>query len=109
LNYIEVPVLLRLNGNAMAGGGRVYALGGGYVAFKGSCNIEFGGQSESCEDVGADIKSTDYGAAVGVGVEWSAGGRKWSLSGRYDWGLAKIAEDEDIKTRSIAFVLGLSW
>ncbi len=89
LNYIEVPVLLRLG--AGAGTTRLFVLGGPSIAFKLSCSSDLSTGSGS---IGGDcssstnnnIKSADFSVMFGAGVSVNA----LSLSARYDLGLTDV-------------------
>ena len=105
LNYVELPLLLRV-------GSKPFLLVGPSVAVKTSCDAkaESGGVSLSgrCSDF-AKIESLDYGAMAGVGTDFNAGSVTFSLAARYDLGLKKLASDSDAKNRAISVVFGVSW
>ncbi|HEY3934204.1 MAG TPA: porin family protein [Gemmatimonadales bacterium] len=71
LNYVEVPLLVHV---ALGRGPtKVFLLGGPALSLKASCNEEgseagVGSASESCEDAGDNVKSTDFSLMFGGGV-----------------------------------------
>ncbi len=89
LDYIEVPVLLRLGMGA--GTTRLFVLGGPSIAFKIACSTDLSSGSGS---IGGDcsnstdnnIKSADFSVMFGAGVSVNA----LSLSARYDLGLTDV-------------------
>ena len=110
LNYIELPLLIGYR-FPTAGAVRPYVMGGGHVAFKAGCNLagESGGVSASmsCEDAGLEVKSTDFAAIGGAGLNFLVGANTFSVDLRYAMGLQDIAEDASIKNRG--FTLGLGY
>jgi hypothetical protein len=111
LTYFEVPVLLR--GMSATGGVKPFVEFGPVIAFKLSCDIEAKSGTTSfntdCDAVGGKVKTTDYGLLGGAGLEWTAMGRPWTLSARYNLGLQNLNDegsDTDAKNRNIQFLLG---
>lgn len=112
LQYIEVPILLKYAFGA--GPLRPSLFAGPSIAFKTSCEIEFEGLgSFDCEDdvdVGA-VKSTDFGAVAGLGLEYDMGGMSLLADARYGFGLTNIDDtgsDSDVKNRGWTFLAGFS-
>jgi hypothetical protein len=110
VSYVEVPVLLKLR---FPGSGTVvpHVYAGPYVAFKAGCNLKGTAGSITisgkCEDEDVHIKSTDFGATFGGGVDVG----RAIIDVRYDLGFSKIGDDtsgdNDIKNR--AFYLLVGW
>lgn len=97
LNYVEVPVLAKLNfpvEGATPVKPHVYA--GPSIALELSCDIEAesGGQSAevACDDssVGLETKSFDLGLVFGGGVGFALGPGMLTLDGRYVLGMTDI-------------------
>jgi hypothetical protein len=108
MNYVEVPVLLRLDVSP-SGDVRPFLYGGPAIAFKASCNVEGTSQgvsiSSTCdafEVQGAKVNTVDYGLIGGGGVAFNVGGRALSIGARYDHSLRKISSDSDVKHRVIS-------
>jgi hypothetical protein len=108
MNYVEVPVLLRVDVPA-SGELRPFLYAGPAVSFKASCNVEATDQgvsvSTSCDELnaqGAKLKTVDYGLVGGGGVAFNVGGRAFSIGARYDHSLGKISSDGDVKHRVIS-------
>lgn len=108
MNYVEVPVLLRLD-VAPSGDVRPFVYAGPAISFKASCNIEGTSQgvsiSSSCDALdaqGAKLKTVDYGLVGGGGVAFNVGGKAFSIGARYDHSLGKISSDDDAKHRVIS-------
>jgi outer membrane protein with beta-barrel domain len=106
LNYIELPVLLRLSGDPIRGV-TPFLIGGPEVAFKASCSIDVKGRSGNytCADL-PPAESTDWGAVAGGGLEVPIMGRSFSIGARYDWGLRDAFKDNQAKTRTLSLLLG---
>jgi opacity protein-like surface antigen len=110
MNYVEIPVLLRVD-VPVSGGTKPYFYGGPAVSFKASCNVEATSQgvtvSASCDELeaqGAKLKSVDYGVVVGAGLGFDVGGRLLTIGARYNHSLADIAENSDTKHRVISIL-----
>ena len=108
ISYVELPVLAKFRLPAQ-GNGRQFSphfYVGGAVGLKAGCTARSGSTSDSCEDAGVDMKSTDVSLVVGAGVDIG----RAMLGARYDIGLSKIqdaATPEDVKNR--AFYLLVGW
>lgn len=115
IDYLEVPILLRV-GFAPGSSVRPFIFAGPYVAFKIGCS--FSGEEDGIEvDVecnsGADfleIKSSDFGASVGGGLEFDMGTGSFFVDARLSHGLSNIAEDsvDSIKNHSFALSAGFA-
>ncbi len=89
LDYIEIPVLLRVWGGT--GNTRVFALGGPAAAFRVSCSDEISGGSIAAGGVCTsgttnNLKSADISVMFGGGVQVHA----ISIGARYDLGLTDV-------------------
>ena len=106
INYIEIPVLLRLNFpmNSSSGmrtlpyqaggsvGLRPHIYAGPSFGFKTSCNIHAEDESVDCEEgFGTDeqVKSTDFSLVFGGGLDIS----DFTLGVRYSLGLSNVVEN----------------
>jgi opacity protein-like surface antigen len=107
LSYFEVPLVLKLS--ARSGGVRPYLLGGPVIGFRTSAKVESGGLSEDFED---QIKDTDFGLALGAGVQIPAGRGAVFVEGHYGLGLRDIEvvepgdEPVDVKNRGFQVKVG---
>jgi len=109
VHYIEVPLLFKLV-FPMEGKITPNLFAGPAVAFRTTCKLQAdsaGVTSEAnCSDVGAAIKSTDFIAAFGAGVDIGP----VAIQGRYDLGLTKIDDTSspaDVKNKTWLFTAGL--
>lgn len=106
LDYVEVPVFVKYR---LAGGSArsFHVMGGPSVAFKvsASASARFGGSTvETSND--DEIEALDYGVVAGAGMD--AG--RFTIDGRFTFGLANINKEEDepeARTRSIAILAGV--
>jgi hypothetical protein len=111
-DYIEIPVLLKINIPIEGSKVHPHVYAGPAVAFKASCKIEAsiaGGTSASvdCEDAGLLIKSTDFGVAFGGGVSVDVGGAEVGVDVRYTLGLTSVDDEPDpysIKNKVISIM-----
>lgn len=123
IDYVEVPLLLRVE---MPGfGGRVfpYLQAGPAFAWKIDCGVRFGATTgapsgsatTACDDltsenVGETIKNFERGLVFGGGLELPVlGVGAITLDGRYTHGLSRLAEDGDIHNRALSLMLGYSF
>ncbi len=112
LNYVEVPVLLRLSmGQGSAVNPHLYA--GPYLGYNISCNVE--GTSVDCDDVpGVSTRSVDVGGTLGGGLDFSLGGLVLTGGLRYSFGVSKVADfesdliDDSVKNGVFVVYTGLS-
>lgn len=112
LDYIEVPVLARLN----LGGGmiRPYLQAGPSFAWQLDCSLSLstieGDEGEDCgETLNEELRDYDQGIVFGGGVDFGfAGIGALNLDARFERGLARITKNgEDVKNQ--AFTLMLGW
>jgi hypothetical protein len=112
LSYVEIPVLLRLNGDEMNGMFTPHVLAGPFVAFKSGCSVSASatGVTMSTNCSGLDLNSVDYGATVGVGGDFRVAGSQKFIAGiRYEWGFRDIPKDASVKNRGFNFLVGWRW
>lgn len=112
VDYIEVPVLLKLSA-PLAGTGqlRPFVVAGPALGFLVSCKLQASNGSQSaeanCDDpsVGADAKSFQFSAHFGAGLEIG----RVMVGLRYQLGLTSIDDtgaDADVKNRVLSLVAG---
>lgn len=112
LDYIQVPLLLKIN--VLPGPISPMIYGGPYGAYllkaTGVANID--GVSEST-DIKDQIKSTDYGIAFGGGIDFKLAVVKLSAEVRYNLGLANIAKNAEagfwVKNRCLMVLVGVGF
>lgn len=119
LAYIEIPVLAKLT----FGGTRVRPsiFAGPAVAIAASCEVEFVEVADPVECIDPpeegvdvlDVKSTDFGAVLGAGLEYGLGTTAILVDGRLGLGLTSIADSEgfdfDVKNRVFSLLIGVSF
>lgn len=66
LDYIEIPLILRVNLPLVVIKPALYA--GPAISFKTKCAVEDLVDSESCEAAGATFQSTDFSGIIGAGI-----------------------------------------
>ncbi|SFQ41598.1 porin family protein [Hymenobacter arizonensis] len=96
LNYIDVPVLVKVN----AGG--LFFEGGPQVGFLTTAKVTNGSQSEDFKE---NVKSVDFGYAVGLGYQAESGPM---IGLRYNGGISDINKNnnnDSDKSRNSAFQL----
>jgi len=119
LDYVEIPLLARLDLGGPGSRIRPYLVGGPAFGWRLNCGVSIsGGRAGSAapecddltEDFGSTIRSYEAGAVVGGGLEFSLAGLGGvSLDARYTRGLSKIGEGEDalnIRNQSFSVMLG---
>ena len=89
LQYIEVPLILRVNIPLVVIKPSVYA--GPAISFQTKCDAEdtASGTTMPCEDVGITLKSTDVSGIIGAGV----GVGPITIDVQYDFSFSNILDD----------------
>ncbi len=97
LQYIEVPLILRVNIPLVVIKPSVYA--GPAISFQTKCDAEdtASGTSLPCEDAGITLKSTDVSGIIGAGV----GIGPVTLDVQYDFSFSNILEDDPTSTDEV--------
>ncbi len=111
LDYIEIPILLRLN--LSQGTSTPYIYGGPAFAFNISAKVS--GTDSNGETVEEDIKDyvkdKDLGVVFGGGIDFG----QFTLEARYTMGLQTIdqsqdnEEEEEVKNATISVLVGFSF
>ncbi|MEM6300056.1 MAG: porin family protein, partial [Bacteroidota bacterium] len=111
LQYLNIPVLARLQFDTPAGIG-VFVNGGGFVDFLLAANSESDLTSDP-QDISDDFESMNYGLAFGGGLLFPAGQGNIMVEARYNLGLANIAVDDNVvldipetNTRNLGLTVG---
>jgi len=100
LNYLEIPVLLRLNLNR-SGTVHPHLYAGPYFGMQIDCRIK--GTSSDCDDVpGVSTKTVDVGGAAGGGLDFDTGPFVLSAGLRYSFGVSTVADFEFDNVRESA-------
>ncbi|MBK7366862.1 MAG: PorT family protein [Candidatus Eisenbacteria bacterium] len=110
LDYVEVPLLLRLQTGA-PGSARLMLVGGPTVAFKVSERLTTDGILDTHLNTD-EMETLDYGVAVGAGLRLPAGGLNWTFEARYEQGLADVSKlpfGPDLKNGSVQALVGLEF
>ncbi len=115
VDYVEIPVLLRLN-FPVEGSIAPYFLVGPSIGFKSGCEMrleddEFG-LGVDCEEVDVEIKTIDFAGVVGAGLSFEAGPGNVTVGARYNYGFISLDDsdaEEDIKGRAFSFLAGYSF
>jgi hypothetical protein len=113
LDYIQVPVLLKLN-IIPAGPIRPFICAGGYGAYlikaKGIMTVD--GVPEGTT-LTADYQKHDYGVVGGAGLTFKLPGIAISVEGRYNYGLKNILVDpaagDSLKNTSMMVLVGIGF
>lgn len=117
LSYLEVPVLLKVMPQ-MKGNIKPNFFAGPYAAFllSAKATLDPVPEGEDGEaDLKDDMKSIEFGFTVGAGLDFAMNKGKITLDGRYDLGMNKLADIEDIdeqpeiKTGTISVMVGYSF
>lgn len=110
LSYFEIPVLLRVNIPTEGGTVRPHLYAGPAIGFKVACDFEFEGTSASCEDEEITLKSSDWSAVFGGGIDI----KQFTIGIRYTLGLANIEDsangsDDSAKNRALSIYAGFGF
>jgi hypothetical protein len=109
LNYVEIPLFIRWNGQTDFERFTPFLMAGPEIAFKAGCDLKVYALpgSFSCDDLPNKVESYDYGVIAAGGVDALLGGRHFALSARYDHGLYDVFENAEAKNRSVSIVLSV--
>lgn len=92
LNYVEVPVLLRVQPKS-EGTLHPHLYAGPYLGFQIDCSVK--GTSGSCNDIpGVSTKTVDIGGTLGGGLDVDFGPLVLSGGARYSFGVSTVADFE---------------
>lgn len=92
INYVEVPLMLRL-GLGLGTGASPHIYAGPYFGYKLDCTVQ--GTSADCDDVpGVSTKSVDVGGIVGGGLDFGFGPLVLTAGLRYGFGVSNVADFE---------------
>ena len=113
LGYLELPLLLRFQPSV---GGTIspHFMVGPALALRVSCNAAATGAgleiSIDCDDDFDDLKSMDFGAMAGAGMDIATSGSlSVSVDVLYSLGLSSISESDDVKNRAFSIVAGVAF
>ncbi|GLC24485.1 porin family protein [Roseisolibacter agri] len=110
LDYVEVPLLLRVDMPTTGSAVRPHLFAGPALAFKASCDVEASGQgvsaSRPCRDIAneedeEDLKSFDAGLMLGGALGFDIGRQRLNVGARYTLGLTKLVSADDVRNRAI--------
>ncbi len=112
LNYVEVPVLVKIT--VLPGPFGPYLAAGPYGSFLLTAKgLMSDGDLEVSEDIKSDFKSTDYGLVFGGGIEFKLAVVKLIVEGRYTMGMANIVADpgegESAKNKGFSVLVGIGF
>ena len=106
LDYVTVPLLVRYRLSSSGGGLAIYGGPSLAIKFRARASAEFGGNTVTT-DISDQIETMDYGVAVGAMYERG----RYSIDGRYTFGLANINAAEDnpatVKNRVFTALVGV--
>jgi hypothetical protein len=109
LNYLDFPVLARVEGPAL---GRVHLFGGPYVGIRVGATRQVsssgpGFTAGSREDMGDEVERFESGLVLGGGMNI---GRRWLFDARYTWGLTTVnsdtTDDQRFRSRALTTMIG---
>lgn len=97
VDYIEVPILVKVTAPSSIGPVRPHFLAGPTLSFVSSCYAYDGEDEEEwdCDEIDILVESNDTGLLFGAGVDASVGPVTASLGGRYTIGLQTVDADPD--------------
>jgi len=110
LNYIDIPVLLKYRFTA-AGSTRPCLFAGPVASIKASAKAksDFGGVEEE-EDMSDEVKSLDFGIALGGGLDFAMASSTVTFDVRYTLGLTDWVDDlgdEDVVVKNSGWLVTL--
>ena len=120
-DYVEVPVLARLEGRMGLGHGlaqelasrlTLFAVGGPEVSVLANCHIDDLDLPHDCNRFAFPqnhYNRVDLGAIGGAGVGIDVGRQRLSLSARYEWGMRRVAPEDPVTRRVLSYLVATEW
>lgn len=119
IDYVEVPVLLRLGLPGLGSRLLPYLEAGPAFAWRINCGVSFdgatGANSTSCSDLNGDnieetLRDYEQGVVVGAGFDFPVMGiGALNLDARYTRGLSRLYESGEIRNSAFSVMLGYSF
>ena len=120
LDYLEVPVLLRLDAGGAGAAVHPILLAGASGAYRLKCSLSAkGGGTSVSQDCNTGtssedpFKKSDFSLVGGAGIAFASMGHSLSLQARYTHGLSSIATNNTAttnpKNRAFAILLGIGF
>lgn len=120
LDYVEVPVLLRLDAGGAGAAVHPILLAGASAAYRIKCSLSGTGGgtsvSQQCDSGTSSedpFKKSDFSLVGGAGIAFASMGHSLSLQARYTHGLSSIAtnntDTSNPKNRAFAVLLGIGF
>lgn len=118
LDYVEIPVVARIDLGKPTGSWFPYLFGGPAFGWRVDCSValESGTSETKCDDLTENLEQTirdyDLGMVIGAGLDYALprGIGALNLDARYTGGLSKIGDgDEALDIRNQAFSVMLGW
>ncbi len=109
-NYLEIPIFIKMIMPVQGKVAPTLFLGPyfGITITNPREEIEVNGMT--IEDEIEEVKDTDFGAVLGVGIDFDLGKGKIALDARYSLGLTTLSEaDLHVKNNVFSFLLGYSF
>lgn len=96
LDYLDVPVLLRVSSNPLVQTSFHAFAGPSFgIRVRARAKGDFEGET-SDEDISDDIERLDMGLVVGAGIDIG----HLTIDGRYSWGLSDVFKDDEVKVKN---------
>ncbi|MEX0720493.1 MAG: porin family protein [Balneolaceae bacterium] len=102
LDYIQVPVLLKVGFSPPLSLAKPYVYAGPYAGFNTRAEAE---TDDGNFDISDAVSDTDYGIAGGIGLDVMS----FNIDLRYTAGLTNIFEDADAKNNALSLTLGIAF
>ena len=109
LDYIDIPVLLRMSSRPAKAS--FHAIAGPSFGFKTRARSKSSFEGESHEeDIGDEVETFDLGLVLGAGLDFG----RMTIDGRYTWGLTDISKEsvddvqdpgDDVKVKNRVFTV----
>lgn len=115
LDYIEIPLLLRVESAMLVNRTTAYVLGGPSIAFNTKCSMTgaLGNVSATfgCDELDLEIRDVDFNLLGGIGVGLALRDLNLFVEGRYHYGLTKledIDDADDVRNQAFSVLAGIS-
>jgi hypothetical protein len=105
LDMLTIPILVKFRLAPAGNGLAVYGGPSIGLTLRARAISDFGGEKIDL-DISDEVESTDFGVAAGAMFEKG----RWTLDGRYTFGLSKLSKDPadpEIKSRVISILVGV--
>lgn len=112
LAYLDIPILLQIEGGSSSGV-TPFAHLGPSLGIKLSCDVEASAEglsfSTSCDDAEGETNAYDIAGVLGAGLAFPVRTLRMSTGVRYQHGFTDVPKDGKVQNRVLTFLVGIEF